>query len=83
MGTVKYDDALTTTWCSNHKDVGGRLECNSDTECLHNARYKCDKDPGCYGVAWYQPIRNQPLKLCMSRDMAPKTDGWRTMMKSA
>jgi len=81
--TVKYDEALTTTWCSNHKDVVGRLECDSDEACLHNARSQCDEDPGCLGVAWYQPLKSQPFKMCLSRAMAPKTDGWRTMMKSA
>ena len=53
-----------------------------DKQCLDNARGQCDKDPGCYGVSWYPNKIGQKIKLCLSRDMAPKRDGWRTMMKS-
>ena len=54
----------------------------NDVQCLENGRGQCDKDPGCYGVSWYPNNIGQKLKLCLSRDMAPKNDGWRTMMKS-
>ena len=55
-----------------------------DKKCLDNARSQCDNDPDCYGVSWYtkKTIKEQDLKLCLSREMEPKTDGWRTMMKS-
>ena len=53
-----------------------------DKQCLDNARGQCDKDPDCYGVSWYQNDIGQKIKLCLSRDMEPKNDGWRTMMKS-
>ena len=53
-----------------------------DMQCLDNARGQCDKDPDCYGVSWYPHDVGQKIKLCLSRDMAPKNDGWRTMMKS-
>ena len=53
-----------------------------DKQCLDNARGQCDKDPDCYGVSWYSNNISQKLKLCLSRDMEPKSDGWRTMMKS-
>ena len=53
----------------------------NDVQCLENARGQCDKDPGCYGVSWYPNNIGQKLKLCLSRDMVPKIDGWRTIMK--
>ena len=53
-----------------------------DKQCLNNARGKCDNDPDCYGVSWYPNDVGQKIKLCLSKDMAPKNDGWRTMMKS-
>ena len=53
-----------------------------DKQCLDNARGQCDNDPDCYGVVWYSKNNRQKMKLCLSRDMAPKNDGWRTMMKS-
>ena len=53
-----------------------------DKQCLDNARGQCDKDPDCYGTSWYPNDVRQKIKLCLSRDMAPKNDGWRTMMKS-
>ena len=52
-----------------------------DKQCLDNARGQCDKDPDCYGVSWYPNNIGQKLKLCLSRDMVPKIDGWRTIMK--
>ena len=54
----------------------------TDEECLANARSQCDNEPSCFGVAWYSKLRKQKLKLCLSPEMEPKLDGWRTMMKS-
>jgi len=79
---VEYEEPLTTMWCKLNKDVEGRNGCMDDKQCLDNARGQCDKDPHCYGVSWYQNLVGQRIKLCLSRDMAPKNDGWRTMMKS-
>ena len=69
-------------WCKLNMDVEGRNGCMSDKQCLDNARVLCDNDPGCYGVSWYPGKLDQKIKLCLSRDMEPKHDGWRTMMKS-
>ena len=79
--TVKYEEAVATIWCKDNKDVEGRNGCMSDDQCLGNARALCDVDPNCYGVSWYQNWIEPKLKLCLSRKMEPKTDGWRTMMK--
>ena len=79
---MKYDEALTTSWCSNNKDVDGRNGCTTDDECLNNARGQCDNDDGCFGISWHERIPNQTLKICLSRDFQPKSDGWRTIMKS-
>ena len=54
----------------------------NDKQCLDNARGQCDKDLNCFGISWYPNHVGQKIKLCLSRDMAPKNDGWRTMMKS-
>ena len=62
--------------------VEGRNGCMSHKQCLDNARVLCDNDPGCYGVSWYVGKPDQRIKLCLSRHMEPKIDGWRTMMKS-
>ena len=53
-----------------------------DKQCLDNARGQCDEDSNCYGFSWNQNNVGQKIKLCLSRDMIPKNDGWRTMMKS-
>ena len=53
----------------------------TDKQCLDNARRHCDEDPNYFGVSWFPHKKNQDLKLCLSREMEPKTDGWRTMMK--
>ena len=53
----------------------------NDEQCLENARGECDKDPDCHGVSWYPNDIGQKLKLCLSRDMEQKNDGWRTIMK--
>ena len=78
---MKYEEAVATIWCKDNKDVVGRNGCMSDDQCLDNARALCDVDPNCYGVSWYQNWIEPKLKLCLSRAMEPKTDGWRTMMK--
>ena len=54
----------------------------NDKQCLDNARGQCDNDPNCHGVSWFPKNAQQKLKLCLSREMEPKSDGWRTMMKS-
>ena len=79
---VMYDDPLTTKWCKKHKDIEGRNDCMDDKQCLENARRECDKNPDCFGVMWYSHLKRQPLQICLSRELEPKTDGWRTMLKS-
>jgi len=80
---VEYDKSISTKWCKSNKGVDGiRNGCMDDKQCLDNARGQCDNDPDCYGVSWYQNDIGQKIKLCLSRDMEPKNDGWRTMMKS-
>ena len=76
-----YGDAVTTMWCTNNKDIEGRNFCYDDKACLENGRDQCDKDPSCFGVAWYSQDIFVDLKLCLSKDMEPKTDGWSTMLK--
>ena len=79
-----YGDAVTTMWCADNKDIEGRNGCNDDKVCLENGRDQCDMDPSCFGVSWYSRNNTQNevrLKLCLTKDMEPKTDGWRTMMK--
>ena len=70
-----------TMWCKDNKDVEGRNGCINDKQCLDNARGQCDNDPDCYGVSYYPKNVEQKLKLCLSRDMEAKSDGWVTMMK--
>ena len=79
---LEYDDPNTLEWCKESIDVEGRGGCMTDYDCLENARYRCDTDPNCFGVSWYPHVKSQLLKICRSREMEPKTDGWRTMMKS-
>ena len=78
---VKYEAPNTAMWCPKALDTILRNGCMSDYDCLENARGECDKNPACYGVSWYQNDNDQPLKLCLSGDLEPKDDGWRTMMK--
>ena len=59
----------------------GREGCKSDEECLLNGRSVCDDDPHCLGIAWYTNRVDEPLKICRSKAMGPKIDGWRTFMK--
>ena len=80
---MKYHDAETTLWCKDSKTIEGRNGCMNDADCLENARSQCDNDPKCYGVSWYQNNSKQKIRLCLSKEMKPKTDGWRTMMKSS
>ena len=77
-----YEDAITTAWCKDNQDVGGRDNCASDEQCLENGRKLCDGDPTCFGITWYKHRLTQPLKLCRSIVMVPKNDGWHTMMKT-
>lgn len=78
---VVYDVAKTTQWCIESEDVGGQNNCSSDADCLEMGRKMCDVDPECFGIAWYQHRLEQPLKLCKSKEMGPKGDGWHTIMK--
>ena len=77
-----YDDPLTTKWCKHNKDVDGRNGCNDDYQCLLNARDLCDNDPYCHGVSWYPNDIQKKLKICLTRELEPKNDGWHTRMKS-
>ena len=73
--------------CSVTEDVDGRNGCNSDEECLENARAFCDSDPACFGFSWFrEPNRvAQRLKKCKGRSTSSKWDGydkeWRTILK--
>ena len=72
---------LTLQWCKDNKDIDGREGCMSDAECLQNARGQCDTDSNCFGVSWLSANQGQRLKICRSKEMVSKPDGWRTMMK--
>ena len=78
---VGYGAASAVEWCVDNENVEGRNGCESDEECLQNGRNICDTDPNCFGIAWYTNLVNQQLKICRSKAMGPKTDGWRTMTK--
>ena len=79
---VNYVGPKTKEWCPSNKDVeGSRKECNTDQQCVENVRDLCDKDPGCYGISWNEKKTYQDLKLCRSKDMVAKQDGWRTWIK--
>ena len=80
---MKYYAAETPLWCKDSKTIEGRNGCMNDADCLENARSQCDNDPKCYGVSWYQNTKWHKMRLCLSEKMEPKTDGWRTMMKSS
>ena len=80
--TGKYGDPEVTRWCKSSKAVKEiRNECMTDKQCLDNAQSQCDNDPNCFGVSWLPYSKTEDLKLCLSKEMEPKTDGWRTMMK--
>ena len=78
-----YDEATTTEWCTESEDVGGRNDCASDVDCLEMGRKMCDIDPKCFGIAWYEHLLEQPLKLCRSNEMESKGDGWHAVMKKS
>ena len=80
--SVQYEDAITSRWCKDSKTIEGRKKCNSDEQCLENARGLCDDDPKCFGVMWFSGNPFQELKLCESRMLEEKIDGWRTLLKS-
>jgi len=80
--SVKYDDAITTKWCRDSRPIEGRNKCDSDEQCLANARGLCDDDPTCSGVMWFSKNPFQKLRLCQSKILEGKTDGWRTLLKS-
>jgi len=79
---ILYTVADTRQICEYSEDVDGRNGCNSDETCLATGRAICDPDPLCFGIAWYQPLLSQGLKVCRSVSMRPKHDGWHTMMKT-
>ena len=80
-GSLRYNVVSATEWCANNENIDGRNNCASDEECFKIGRTICDADPNCYGISWYENLLTQPLKLCISTLMAPKTGGWRTIMK--
>ena len=53
----------------------------TDEDCLENTRKECDDNPNCFGISWYERYVGQKLRLCLSEEIEPKNDGWRTMMK--
>ena len=81
VAQIQYDAANAIEWCVDHEDVDGRNGCTSDETCLANGRNICDADSNCFGIAWYNANLNVGLKICRSKVMATKTDGWRTMLK--
>ena len=78
---VDYGPAYTHQWCKDGEPITGRNGCTSDVTCLKNARQSCDGDPKCFGIGWYEMRKAQMLRICRSKKMEPKWDGWRTMMK--
>ena len=80
--SVQYEDAITTRWCRDSRPIEGRKNCNSNEQCLANARGLCDDDSNCFGVMWFSKNLSQKLRLCESRILEDKTDGWRTLLKS-
>ena len=81
IANVVYGAASAVEWCVNNEDVDGRNGCDSDQKCLQSGRNICDTDHNCFGIAWESNRVDQPLKICRSKVMGPKTDGWRTLMK--
>ena len=80
-----YERVDDKNWCKDNEYTPDILnDCNDDYSCFENAREKCDGDFKCFGVAWYKmETGGHKLKKCVSREMKPKTDGWRTIMKSS
>jgi len=79
-----YSHGHPAILCENSFSIQGRNGCNTDEECLKNARLKCEKYSTCTGIAWnwVLPGRNeeQALKICFSRDNKTEA-GWRTMWR--
>ena len=80
-----YERIDDENWCKDNEPIPDILnDCNDDYSCFENAREKCDGDFKCFGVAWYKVATGgYKLKKCLSRETEPKTDGWRTVMKSS
>ena len=80
----QYSDAHPATVCENSFFITGRNGCNTDIECLKNAKLKCEENPKCTGIAWnwVLPGRNevQALKICFSRETKTEA-GWRTLWR--
>ena len=87
----KYDGIQTKFWCKDAIHMEGRIfdggdgmkTCNNDYECEYRARFKCDNEIKCFGFSWHEHNKLQELRMCTSSEMEPKTDGWRTSMKTA
>ena len=75
-----YEAITTTEICTVPEDVDGRNDCASDEECFDIGSKLCDPDPSCFGIAWFENLLSQPLKLCRSIEMNTQA-GWHTVMK--
>ena len=78
---VEYGSASADEWCVEGEATDVRNGCKSDVECLKNGRTVCDTDPDCFGIAWYTKLDTQRMRICRSKSMVDKNDGWRTIMK--
>ena len=79
---AEYHTVTAKEWCRDNEDViDERNNCTSDVECFAIGRKICNVYPDCFGVSWYENNLAQPLRICRSNVMEPKTDGWRTIMK--
>ena len=67
--------------CTLTENVDGRNDCASNEDCFEIGAQLCDPDPNCFGIAWFENLLSQPLKLCRSIDLLPNTDGWHVVMK--
>ena len=81
-----YSHAHENTLCKDSRPIKGRNGCNTDLECLHNAKKSCDEDFRCHGIAWYDRRVEQNLQVCYSRENRETTEGetnygWRTMWR--
>ena len=67
--------------CTLTEEVDGRNDCASNEKCFEIGSKLCDPDPNCFGIAWFENILSQPLKLCRSIELHPNTDGCHSVMK--